>query len=151
MKKILLTFVLVTVTGFCYSVFAQDYKLGLGIRLSNGEPTLSNAITAKYFFTSSNAMEGILSFGSRFGIGGLYQVHQPLNYPGLKWYYGVGGYVGFESGDTYIGPTGAIGLDYKFENIPLNLSIDWKPELVILPKVDFVPDAFGLSVRFTLK
>jgi hypothetical protein len=130
---------------------AQDYKLGLGIRLSNSSPTLNNAITAKYFFTPSNAMEGILSFGTRFGIGGLYHVHKPLDYPGLKWYYGVGGYVGFESGDTYLGPTGAIGLDYKFEKIPLNLSIDWKPELDILPKIGFHPDAFGLSARFTLK
>lgn len=151
MKKALLTFVLVTLSGFCYSVFAQDYKLGLGIRLSNASPTLNNAITAKYFFTPSNAMEGILSFGTRFGIGGLYHVHQPFDYPGLKWYYGVGGYIGFESGDTYLGPTGAVGLDYKFEKIPLNLSLDWKPELDILPKIGFHPDAFGLSARFTLK
>jgi hypothetical protein len=151
MKRILLIILLVTVTGFGYSVLAQDYKFGIGIRLSNASPTLNNAITAKYFFSSSQAMEGILSFGSRFGLGGLYQVHQPMQVKGLKWYYGVGGYVGFESNDVYLGPTGAIGLDYKFENIPLNLSLDWKPELDILPRIAFIPDAFGLSARFTLQ
>lgn len=127
------------------------YKFGIGIRLSNASPTLNNSITAKYFMNSGNAVEGLLSFGSRFGIGALYEVHKPLNFPGINWFYGAGGFVGFESHDTYFGPTGVIGLDYKFENIPLNLSIDWKPELDILPRISFIPDAFGLSARFTLK
>lgn len=127
------------------------YRLGIGIRLSNASPTLNNSITAKYFMNSGNAVEGLLSFGSRFGIGALYEVHKPLNFPGINWFYGAGGFVGFESHDTYFGPTGIIGLDYKFENIPLNLSLDWKPELDILPRISFIPDAFGLSARFTLK
>ena len=132
------------------SLYAQDYKLALGVRLSNSSPTLNNSITAKYFMNTNTALEGLLSFGSRFGLGGLYEIHQPLNYPKLQWYYGAGGYVGFESNRTYLGPTGVIGLDYKFESIPLNLSIDWKPELDILPKIAFVPDAFGISARFIL-
>lgn len=151
MKKILVTFLFVTMIGFCHTLFAQNYKTGIGIRLSSASPTLSNAITAKYFLTPVNALEGILSFGSRFGIGGLYEIHEPLNFAGLQWYYGAGGYVGFESNDTYLGPTGVLGLDYKFEKIPLNLSLDWKPELDILPRIAFIPDAFGLSARFTLK
>jgi hypothetical protein len=39
--------------------------------------------------------------------------------------------------------------DYKFTNIPLNLSLDWKPELDIIPDINFVLDAFALSARFT--
>ena len=151
MKKTLLTFLLMAGIVFGHSLFAQDYKLGIGIRLSNASPTLSNAVIAKYFLNPQNAVEGLISFGSRFGLGGLYEIHKPLNWPGLKWYYGVGGYVGFQSNDTYLGPTGTIGLDYKFDKIPLNLSLDWKPELDILPKINFVPDAFGLSARFTLR
>jgi len=132
---------------------APDYKLGLGIRFSNASPTLSNSVSIKYFLNEKSAIDGLISFGgSRFGIGGLYEVHTPLNATaGLKWYYGAGGYVGFQDGDTYLGPTGVIGLDYKFPNIPLNLSLDWKPELDIIPKVNFVPDAFGLTARFTIQ
>lgn len=139
--------------GISYSqaIFAQDYQSAIGIRLSNASPTLNNSITGKYFMSTGHAVEGLLSFGSRFGIGGLYEKYKPLDYPGLNWYYGAGAYIGFESRDTYLGPTGTVGLDYKFASIPLNLSLDWKPELDILPKIAFVPDAFGLSARFTLK
>jgi len=131
---------------------AQDYRLGLGIRLSNSTPTLNNSFSGKYFITDRSAVEGLLSFGSRFGMGALLEIHQPFNgAPGLKWFYGAGAYVGWQDGDTYLGPTGVLGLDYKFSNAPINLSIDWKPELDILPDINFVPDAFALTVRFTLK
>src|SRR4029079_12036989 len=155
MKTLLL--IAIFSTGFIVSAFAQsdapdpNYRLGLGIRLSNAIPTLSSSITGKYFVTDRSAVEGILSFGSRFGIGGLLEIHKPTNIDGLKWFYGAGAYVGWENGDTYLGPTGILGLDYKFTNAPINLSLDWKPELDILPEINFVPDAFALSIRFTLK
>ncbi|MEP7278648.1 MAG: hypothetical protein ABI813_08405 [Bacteroidota bacterium] len=135
------------------SLHAQDYKLGLGIRFSNASPTLSNSVSVKYFIRENSAVDALVSFGgSRFGIGGLYEIHTPLNATaGLKWYYGGGGYIGFQDHDTYLGPTGVVGLDYKFENIPLNLSLDWKPELDIIPRINFVPDAFGLTARFTIQ
>ncbi|HEY4150688.1 MAG TPA: hypothetical protein VGM41_17240 [Chitinophagaceae bacterium] len=160
MRKLLLTLLL---AGGCFFSYAQqtetssqsspqDYKLALGLRLSNATPTLSNSVTVKYIMPTGNALEGLISFGTRFGIGGLYEVQKPLNgTQGLKWYYGGGGYVGFQDRSTWLGPTGTIGLDYKFDKIPLNLSLDWKPELDILPKINFVPDAFGLSARFTLQ
>ncbi len=129
---------------------AQDYKTAIGIRLSSASPTLSNAISVKHFMDDRRAIEGLLSFGTRFGIGGLYEVHQLIGAtPAFTWFYGVGGYVGFQDGSTYLGPTGAVGLDYKFQNAPLNLSLDWKPELDILPKINFVADAFALTARFT--
>jgi hypothetical protein len=42
-------------------------------------------------------------------------------------------------------------MDYKFKDAPINLSLDWKPELDISPAINFVSDAFALSVRFVLK
>ena len=147
----------ITLTGFAINTSAQNdvtgpaYRLGLGVRLSNSSPTLNNSITGKYFVTDRSAVEGIISFGSRFGLGALLEIHKPTNIEGLKWFYGAGGYVGFESGDTYLGPTGILGIDYKFTNVPINLSLDWKPELDIIPDINFVPDAFAMSVRFTLK
>ena len=148
------------ISFFCVIVFiflgstqlsAQDYRFGVGIRLSNATPTLNNSITGKYFITEKSAVEGIVSFGSRFGIGGLLEIYKPFSVEGLSWFYGGGASVGFEDGDTYLGPTGIIGMDYKFANVPLNISIDWKPELDIIPDINFVPDAFALSVRFTIK
>lgn len=147
----------ITLTGFVFNASAQSdvtgpaYRLGLGVRLSNSTPTLNNSITGKYFVTDRSAVEGIISFGSRFGLGALLEIHKPTNIEGLKWFYGAGAYVGFENGDTYLGPTGILGIDYKFTSVPINLSLDWKPELDIIPDINFVPDAFALSVRFTLK
>jgi hypothetical protein len=84
-------------------------------------------------------------------IGVLAEVHQPLSSEeGLRWMFGLGGYVGFED-DTNLGVQGLLGLDYKFMNIPLNLSVDWKPEMNLISEFTFQPAAVGLSVRFTFK
>lgn len=148
MNKILsATFVLLL--GLCATSYAQDYRAAVGLRLSTSAPTLNNAVSVKYFATDKTAIEGIVSFGSRFGLGGLLEIHNPLKVDGLRWFYGAGAYVGFEHGDTYLGPTGIIGLDYKFPNAPVNASLDWKPELDIIPDINFVPDAFAFSIRFT--
>ncbi|HUQ67166.1 MAG TPA: hypothetical protein VM101_13475 [Flavitalea sp.] len=155
MKSIVL-FVLLS-AGIVVKVSAQTevpspaYRFALGVRLSNSTPTLNNSISGKYFVTDRSAVEGLISFGSRFGVGALLEIHKPTNINGLKWFYGAGAYVGFENSNTYLGPTGILGLDYKFSNVPINLSLDWKPELDIIPDINFVPDAFALSVRFTLK
>jgi hypothetical protein len=149
MMRTSLTLVLIFVASSFFTASAQDYKVGVGIRLSTASPTLSNAVTVKYNMTQQHSLEGIISFGSRFGIGALYEINKMTTVQGLNWFYGGGAYVGFESGNTYLGPTGIIGLDYKFPNVPLNLSLDWKPELDFIPSINFVPDAFGFSARFT--
>ena len=149
MKRYSLNLLLIFIVSSFSILKAQDYKVGLGVRLSNATPTLNNSLTIKYFMTEQHALEGLISFGSRFGIGALYEVHKPTTATGLSWFFGGGAYIGFEDSNTYFGPTGIIGLDYKFTNIPLNLSLDWKPELDIIPDINFVPDAFAISARFT--
>ena len=74
-------------------------------------------------------------------------------------YYGGGAYIGFlktvntttlkTSTDPNFGAQGVVGLDYKFNNIPLNLSLDWKPELNFVTDINFEPAAIGLTARFT--
>ena len=151
MKRYLLTLLVALVFLSVQQVSAQSYRFGLGVRLSNATPTLSNAVTGKYFITDRSAVEGIVSFGERFGFGGLLEIHKPFATEGLTWMYGAGAYIGFQNKNAYFGPTGILGLDYKFKDVPVNLSLDWKPELDIIPDINFIPDAFALSVRFTLK
>jgi len=149
MTRTSLTLLLVLIISSFSALHAQDYKVALGVRLSSASPTLSNSVSLKYFMNQKAALEGLVSFGGKFGIGGLYELHKPTTATGLNWFYGGGAYIGFKDGNTYLGPTGIIGLDYKFTNVPLNLSLDWKPELDIIPSINFVPDAFALSARFT--
>lgn len=150
MRLITLSLVCLTFSGLFNYVSAQDYKVAVGIRFSTAAPTVSNSLSLKYFLDETNAVEGLMSFGSRFALGALYEKHQIIGgIPAFTWFYGGGGYIGFENHTTYLGPTGITGLDYKFQNAPLNLSLDWKPELDIVPKINFVPSAFAFTARFT--
>ena len=151
MRAFTLCLVLLAGTGLYNHLSAQDYKVAIGVRFSSAAPTLNNAVSVKYFMNETSAVEGLISFGnSRFGLGGLYEKHQLIGgTPAFTWFYGAGGYIGFEDRTTFLGPTGVVGLDYKFQNAPLNLSLDWKPELDIIPSINFVPDAFALTARFT--
>jgi hypothetical protein len=151
MRAFTLCLVLLAGTGLYNRLSAQDYKVAIGVRFSSAAPTLNNAVSVKYFMNETSAVEGLISFGnSRFGLGGLYEKHQLIGgTPAFTWFYGAGGYIGFEDRTTFLGPTGVVGLDYKFQNAPLNLSLDWKPELDIIPSINFVPDAFALTARFT--
>lgn len=150
MRSITLCLVLLALGGLFNRLSAQDYKVAVGIRFSTADPTISNAVSIKYFMDETNALEGLVSFGNRFGLGGLYERHQLIGgTPAFTWFWGAGGYVGWQNKQTFLGPMGAIGLDYKFQNAPVNLSIDWKPELDLVPNINFVPDAFGVTVRYT--
>ena len=134
---------------------AQDYKTALGIRLSSQGPAINNSVSFKYFMNPKLAIEGLFTFDRKAAIGALFEVHNPMpSTEGLQWFYGAGAYLGFDSDKTHtdralMGGQGIIGLDYKFANLPLNLSLDWKPELNIIDNINFEPAAVGFSIRFT--
>jgi hypothetical protein len=128
---------------------AQEYKMGLGIRLSSAAATVNNSVSLKYFLNENHALEGLLSFDPA-TIGVLYEFHRQLGAPGFQWFFGGGGYVAF-SGNNIVGAMGVVGLDYKFQSIPLNLSLDWKPELNFVKDISFQAAAIGLSIRFAFK
>ncbi len=155
MKKVLITILFSSIL-FSLSTSAQNYDNAVGLRLGWG---LGGSI--KHFFDESKAVEGILQLGGPFSnytqVTGLFQIHKPLDEvtPGLQWYFGGGGFVGFFSGvfstySTRIGIAGNIGLDYAFEDIPLNISLDWVPGIAIIGfGTGFgAGTAGGLAVRY---
>ncbi len=162
MKKLLSILIVVLVAGTFNNAFSQDYKSAIGLRLSSNAAVVGNAITFKQFINEKTAIEGLVSFGGSdkpIAFGALAEFHKPLSTPGLQWFYGAGAYLGFgkeynatknvDEHKTYFGGQGVVGLDYKFASIPLNLSLDWKPELNLVSDINFEPSAIGLSVRFT--
>ncbi len=144
---------------FASRLNAQDYKTALGVRLSSAAPMINNSISLKQFISDKTAIEGLFSFGDPLALGALIEFHKPLSSSGLTYYYGGGGYVGFvkqtnlntqkTTTEPNFGAQGVIGLDYKFANVPLNLSLDWKPELNIVSDINFEPAAIGFTARFT--
>jgi hypothetical protein len=130
------------------SLQAQQYKMAVGVRLSSAQATVNNSISFRYFLNENRAVEAMASFDPD-AIGLLYEVYKPLgNAPGFQWFFGGGAYAAFKGNDV-LGAQGVVGLDYKFQQIPLNLSLDWKPELNLVDNVNFEAAAVGLAVRFT--
>jgi hypothetical protein len=154
MKKVLFTlFVLLFLS---LSVNAQDYKTSLGLRI--GYPY---GATVKHFLSKTDALEGILA--SSYGgltITGLYEnEHWTGKYPGLNWYWGLGAHVGFwDAGSnvhldsTYegavIGVDAVLGLEYTFDDFPLNLSLDLLPSVNLIGYTGWGGIYGALSVRY---
>jgi hypothetical protein len=159
MKKVFASLFLFAIIVVANKVSAQDYKTALGVRLSSSQAIVNNSISIKHFLNERTAIEGLLSFGDPLAIGALVEIHKPLGESGVRWFYGGGGYLGFVKSynvnlnknetDANFGAQGVLGLDYKFANIPLNLSLDWKPELNLVTDINFEPAAIGFTARFT--
>lgn len=142
--------------GLSLSAKSQDYLDAVGVRLG-----LSQGITYKHFISTTDAAEGILSMRwSGFNITGLYERHMDaFDVPRLYFYYGAGAHVGVWNGDynpwfndntahTVIGIDGVAGLEYVFDEIPFNVSLDWKPALNLIGYAGFWGDELALSFRF---
>jgi hypothetical protein len=154
MKRIVIALVLFVTIGIAAN--AQDYRTGIGFRA--GVPY---GLTVKHFLSESNAVEGILA--SRWGglvITGLYEnEHWTGEYPSLNWYWGFGAHIGFwDTGynpridDAYtgsvIGVDGILGLEYTFDDFPLNLSLDILPTINLIGYAGWGGINGALSVRY---
>jgi len=156
MKKLVITFLIVF--GLVTVGNAQDYKTGIGLRGG-----FENGLTLKHFTREKSAMEFILSSRWRgFEVTGLYEIHnQAFDAERLKWFIGFGGHIGFWNGDytnkywgdpginyTVAGIDGILGLEYSFSEVPINLSLDWKPAFNFVGYSGFWVDGGALSIRY---
>lgn len=161
MKKYLLVLLLSLAVVFGLNTrsdaqsMGHDYRTGVGVKIGYWG---GGALDIKHFLKQDAALEGLLSFGGHwFTITGLYEFHGPISgAPGLLWYVGPGAHIGFwnsnyrsdhDYGGAFFGIDGVLGLDYKFNGAPIDLSLDIQPELSI-------PDGGfgiwgGLGIRFT--
>lgn len=86
----------------------------------------------------------------------LYQRHvEAFDVPGLQWYYGGGGFMGFfddpdtnfDDDYTVLGAAGVVGLEYKIYEIPISVGIDLVPAIGLFPDVESYLNP-GLTVRY---
>ena len=131
---------------------SSDYQTALGVKFYPG------AFSIKHFVNDNKAVEGLAYFWNRgLRVTGLYEIHFDINdVNGLKWYVGPGAHVGFyndkNGGGTSIGLDGVLGLDYKFSEAPINLSIDWQPSFEFGNNYGngFNGNWGGFAIRYTL-
>ncbi len=134
----------------------SSYTTAVGVKFYPG------SITVKHFVGDNHALEGLFSFWDHgFRFTGLYEIHGNItDAKGLKWYIGPGAHIGaynedwshgdhhYPSGGFSLGIDGVVGLDYKFQDAPINISLDLQPSL------EFIENPYlslwgGIAVRYT--
>lgn len=135
----------------CGHAVAEDRGFGLGVIL--GEPT---GISGKYWVTSNIAVDGAAawSFASDDGV----QLHADVLYHKfdlfnvktgkLPIYFGAGARIKFTiDDDNRFGMRVPVGIDYIFENVPLDIFFELVPIIDFAPSTKFAFNG-GVGVRY---
>jgi len=160
MKKL----ILLTTTLFGFAFFAQGQEIAknaLGLRFGDNDG-FGAEISYQRGLSENNRLEVGLGWrnsnrADAYKLTGVYQWVWDID-NGFNWYAGVGGGVGSWSyrhnderdNGTFLLVAGQIGVEYGFSEIPLLLSLDFRPELYFgdgWRGDDFGPD-IALGVRF---
>jgi hypothetical protein len=148
MKNCLILLVIIASTSFSY---AQNYKTAVGIK--GGYPGFGS-LNGKHFLNSKTAIEGSIGGGSStLWLQGLYELNFSLE-DGLNWYAGGGANVGFYSyknpltndrtSNMILGINGIVGIEYTFEDFPLNVALDTGPNIQVIRGA-------GIAIRYAIK
>jgi hypothetical protein len=153
MKRIIAVALFVFI--FAHVGTAQDYRTGIGLRGG-----VFSGVSFKQFLSSHDAFELVGAFHYRgLFLAAMYQRHaNAFDVPGLNWYYGAGGHIGFYDGryhpewqasgsHTQIGANGVVGLEYKIDEIPISVGVDIIPALDLIQVTRFWVGA-GVTVRY---
>ncbi len=158
MKKIILSaFMLI---GLAFSAQAQDISdNALGLRLGDNDG-FGGEISYQRALSDNNRLE--LDLGWRnsnavdaFKLTGIYQWVWNLD-GNFNWYAGVGGGLGswnnknIDDNGTFIFAAGDLGIEYGFDEVPLQLSLDIRPELYFNSS-DFRNDNFGPDIALGIR
>lgn len=153
MKKLFLA--VVVTLGISTIAQAQTNAKAIGGRIGlGGEVSYQHPLQTKTRAEVNLGMYGWSGYGD-FVLTGIHQwLFAPNN--GFNLYAGVGPQIGSywygENNNKYglgLGVAGQFGGEYNFSDIPLQLSLDWRPSFSILPaKRGFGYDGFGLGIRY---
>lgn len=149
--------ILLALSAFLLALAATaqaPYSKAIGIKFPVG-----TGISYKKFIGDKAAIEMQALYAKEsFRLSGLYEFHFLFQKtPGLSWYVGPGVHLGFyktqyqKSYDSKmdVGIDGIIGLDYKFNDIPFNVSLDWQPSVSLNGNAGSKMAYGGVAVRYT--
>lgn len=132
--------------------FSQNYKMALGFK--GGYPGYGS-LNAKKSISKSDYLEasiggfGRYPYNVGFNVQIDYERMQALE-EGFSFYYGGGVLLGLTSSFVHLAPKALLGLEYNFEDLPLNISIDTGPYLFVSPKIGFIWGG-GLALRYAIR
>ena len=138
-KPIVALFSMVILAGF---VHAQE----IGVRF--GDIVGNNVAVDAVFGSKSHRIHADVSFGKGVGVEALIDfVVLPLKGEAFHYYMGIGAFTWI--GDPFrLGVSGELGLEYRFNSVPIALGLDWRPALRLIDETKFLVDRFGFNVRF---
>ena len=140
MKKFV--FVLLTMSIITGSLQAQE----IGVRFGD---IVGNDVAVDFVFGSrGQRIHGDVSFGDGAGVEVLVDVvMRPLSGEAFYYYLGIGPFAWI--GDPFrLGVSAELGLEYRFNSLPIAIGLDWRPSLRVIDNTKFFADRFGLNIRF---
>jgi len=155
MKKVSLFFIALICLA-ATGVKAQTYETGIGAKFYVGDGSIGG-INIRHSTSENTALEGsLLFFNGGLGVEGLYQYQGPINgAPGLEYFAGGGGMLGFGTGryssdnvQFALRLTG--GIDYKFADAPLAISMGLDPFFYLTPATG-ANLSLGIGLRYIIK
>ncbi|TCV09847.1 hypothetical protein EDC17_10392 [Sphingobacterium alimentarium] len=158
MKKVFLSLIAVAALSFgANEAKAQTpFKSALGI-VFDGNDGANVGIQYKTALNGPQALQLQAAFSNKWAsVGADWQYERPFSgADGLHWYAGVGGQLGFWTGDgdghTLIGLRPQIGLEYKIPTIPFAMHLDYKPYLGLNHDTGFHGDGFTFGIKYVLR
>jgi len=132
---------------------AQEYKTAIGAKFYVGDGTLGG-FNIRHSLKENAAVEGSLLFQTGgVGLEGLYEYQGPINgAAGLQYFVGGGALLGIgteKHGGASFGLRLTGGLDYKFTDAPINVSLGFDPIFNIAPST-WSSLTLGIGFRYVL-
>ncbi len=155
MKKIIIAIVAV----FAMSTVASAQIQDLGVRLGGGQGY--GAELSTMWGMGGNRLEADLGWASgdhhsSFSLTGVYQWTGEIG-SGFGWFAGVGARLamwswdnGYNNGDTdfALALAGQAGLEYNFDAIPIQITLDIRPAFYLIPETSFHWGDIALGLRY---
>jgi hypothetical protein len=163
MKKIFL--ILALSMGVAICVQAQGEGKAIGVRFGwGGELSYQHPLQGSNRLEFDLGLYGFDKYSTSIYLTAVYQKVFDLSSlsQGFNWYVGAGpqlGYYGVKATkvdgvrvkgthDLALGAVGQIGIEYNFAKVPLQISLDWRPGILILPDFGFGYESGGLGIRY---
>jgi len=152
MKRIITIFIFAAFLIFTKNGKAQSYTSAAGLHLGwfitgSYKKMVKDNIYLNFYAGFPNDAGNVLVFGTNA------EIHKELEgIEDVYYYYGGGGVALAGSGFFIFGIRGTLGLDYKFAEIPVNISVAWSPGFYFGDEYSSGFDARGggLTVRYVL-
>jgi len=141
MKKFLL------VTAILIASYSFGTAQELGVRFGD---VSGGAVAVDAIFSTGqfNRIHADASFGNGFAVDALWDfIYRPLGDEAFNWYVGAGPYM-FIGSEFNLGAVGEIGLEYRFNTVPISIGADYRPAFELIDHTSFHFGGFGFNVRY---